>query len=150
MTVVNEKTCEICGATFRRRAKLGTRRFLQQRTCSHKCRGRDNFIRFNAIAKAGEVYHARRLADPAFAAAHNARASAVIRHAQAMSVEKALSWCPPAYRAAYRQLVRQTALPAAEARAIIQEQIATDARRQIRDITAQMDAKAAREKAMAY
>src|SRR3546814_9943464 len=40
-----------------------------------------------------------------------------------------LSWCPPEYRDEYRRLTRAKMLPAAEARPIIEDMIAADARR---------------------
>lgn len=40
-----------------------------------------------------------------------------------------LSWCPPEYRAEYRRLTRAKMIPAAEARPIIENMIAVDARR---------------------
>src|SRR3546814_1897796 len=39
-----------------------------------------------------------------------------------------LSWCPPEYRDEYRRLTRAKMLPAAEARPIIEDMIAADAR----------------------
>jgi len=40
-----------------------------------------------------------------------------------------LAWCPPGYRDAYRHLTNSKGLPAAEARAVVERQIETDARR---------------------
>ena len=67
--------------------------------------------------------------------------------------ETVLGWCPPDLRDQYRALVMRKGIPAAEARKIIEAEIAgtiEHARRSIANVTLAQHLRAAREKAQAY
>lgn len=42
------------------------------------------------------------------------------------ATQRYLGWCPPAYRESYRKLVRNSGIKAADARRMIEEQVARD------------------------
>lgn len=84
-----------------------------------------------------------------------ALASANGRRARTPEVRKAISdakmaWCPPRYRAEYRDLIKVKRLAGGEARRIIEAEIAAEPKRLIARITAEMHAKEARRKREAY
>jgi hypothetical protein len=145
------KTCPNCNVRFARRPKQPPSSWKKRRFCSRHCSA--FFYKEERIA---QMCAGREIAmqDPArlehYRQATRAALDAVRPLANLARTRAAIEWCPVEYRAAYRDLIYKKRLGLPAARAMIREQIETDARRQISRVNAQMHAKAAREKAMAY
>lgn len=171
------KTCQ-CGAELGPRNKSGRCRTCAGReTCARmnadptrKEKARATMSRWTPEQRAAKVRHlqqreippeemARRRArgaelarmmhqDPEIAAR---RLSPEVRkRAGAKRTETTIGWCPPEWRDAYRKLVNTDRLPAADAKAMILEEIRVTARREVLRNKEEMDRRHRRDLEQRY
>lgn len=171
------KTCQ-CGGALGPRNKSGQCRTCSSRAvCARlnadpavKAKARATMSRWTPEQRAAKVRHlqereippeemARRRArgaelarmmhqDPEIAAR---RLSPEVRkRAGAKRTETTIGWCPPAYRDRYRALLQKHATTAADAKALILDEIAADARREVRRNQEEMDRRHRRELEQRY
>lgn len=114
-------------------------------SASMKARLADPHVRAEHIERAAEGLRRRIREDPAFAERRRAigRRTGLLKRGMAQhpagsplrlangrkSAATKLAWCPPEYRDEYRRLIKRQNIPAAEARPMIEDMIAADARR---------------------
>ena len=164
---MTERLCAGCPRTISAKNKTGRCRSCCARaiTACPKARAkarasliermRDPETRAQHVARSTAGIRRKMAEDPAFAAnrreqgrrcglslashkAHPAGSPSRIRAGQSVSATR-LAWCPPTYRDAYRGLIKRHGIKGAEARRMIEAQVAAD-RARMSPFERQMDA----------